>query len=399
MQCPACRVVYSNGLGLCPRCSTPAKLSIESTTLVEELAVTSPSVTDEASSDEALVEMASVETRPSSSILLEFPSHGRGSRPAWRKELGERVREIQERRAREAALEAAEVQMRLEAHPDEVETTLPLGLVPQPDQPALNPIVIAALKRIERAQKPAIATRPTSRRGASVAVARVAEEQYVVERRVVPQPTLAAPPELIPEARTSASPIETPRPRSLTVVQPKVIVNEAVTVDESVLKLTTKPTTVQAQVNSFSDIGEDFIPDEFYDDYAPLTSRFIAGVVDLGVIIFASSPFAAIIELTNGDWTDERVLASMAGIFGIVMFLYLTSSTVLSGRTWGMSLLSLRPVDVDSGLPPTTRQAVTRAIAYMLSLATFGLGLLYAAVDAEGRGLHDHVSGTTVVRE
>ena len=64
-----------------------------------------------------------------------------------------------------------------------------------------------------------------------------------------------------------------------------------------------------------------------------------------------------------------------------------------------MSLLSLRAVDVDTGLPPTTRQSVIRAIAYMLSLATFGLGLFYALVDAEGRGVHDHLSGTTVVRE
>jgi uncharacterized RDD family membrane protein YckC len=122
-------------------------------------------------------------------------------------------------------------------------------------------------------------------------------------------------------------------------------------------------------------------------------------VIDLLVVAFASSPFAAIIELTNGDWTDERVLASMAGIFVIIMFLYLITSTTIGGRTWGMSLLSLRAVDVDSGLPPTTKQSVTRAFVYMLSLATAGLGIFYALVDAENRGVHDHLSGTTVVRE
>jgi len=81
------------------------------------------------------------------------------------------------------------------------------------------------------------------------------------------------------------------------------------------------------------------------------------------------------------------------------MFLYLTTSTTIAGRTWGMSLLSLRAVDVDSGLPPTTKQSVTRAFTYMLSFAAFGLPVFYAIVDAERRSLHDHLSGTTVVRE
>ncbi|MBV9211851.1 MAG: RDD family protein, partial [Acidobacteria bacterium] len=117
------------------------------------------------------------------------------------------------------------------------------------------------------------------------------------------------------------------------------------------------------------------------------------------VVAFASSPFAAIIELTNGNWNDERVLASMGGILLIIMFLYLTTSTALAGRTWGMSLVGLRAVDVDNGLPPTTKQSVTRAVAYMISLAALGLGILYALFDAEGRTAHDHLSGTAVVRE
>jgi uncharacterized RDD family membrane protein YckC len=35
----------------------------------------------------------------------------------------------------------------------------------------------------------------------------------------------------------------------------------------------------------------------------------------------------------------------------------------------------------------------------MLSLATFGLGIIYALFDAEGRTAHDHLSGTIVVSE
>jgi uncharacterized RDD family membrane protein YckC len=81
------------------------------------------------------------------------------------------------------------------------------------------------------------------------------------------------------------------------------------------------------------------------------------------------------------------------------MFLYLTASTALAGRTWGMSLVSLRAVDADTGLPPTTKQSVARAILYVVSLIALGLGIIYALFDAEGRAVHDHLSGTAVIRE
>jgi uncharacterized RDD family membrane protein YckC len=50
-------------------------------------------------------------------------------------------------------------------------------------------------------------------------------------------------------------------------------------------------------------------------------------------------------------------------------------------------------------LPPTTKQSVGRAILYLLSLLTVGLGILYALFDVEGRTAHDHLSGTVVVKD
>ena len=52
-------------------------------------------------------EEATDHSKPRKSKLIEFPGANRNSIPEWRKELSERVREVQERRAREA-LEAAE---------------------------------------------------------------------------------------------------------------------------------------------------------------------------------------------------------------------------------------------------------------------------------------------------
>ena len=111
------------------------------------------------------------------------------------------------------------------------------------------------------------------------------------------------------------------------------------------------------------------------------------------------TPFAAIIELTSGNWHDPRVAASLGGIVLTIMFLYGTVSVAFSGRTWGMTLFGLRAVDWRTGLIPTTGQCARRALAYIISLATLGLPLLPALFDSEGRTAHDRLSRTVVVKE
>jgi uncharacterized RDD family membrane protein YckC len=324
--------------------------------------------------------------------------------------LSDRVREIQERRAREAARDAEEAERRRREQPP-LETNLApqLGLVPQPDAPPVNPIVAAALKRLERArqQPPPM---PRTRGGAAVAVARVAEEQY----QESPQPELVARPALAPQP----SPVAAPSKVTEKVATPKatemvrehglaVVTTQAFPSTETTPSNRPKHKSVAASVldeetltaPAETEVADPFLIEDLYDDRAALGARFAGGLIDLLVVAFASSPFAAIIELTNGNWMDWRVSASMGGIILLVMFLYLAAATAMTGRTWGMSLVSLRAVDADTGLLPTTRQAVLRALVYMVSLAAFGLGILYALFDAEGRTAHDHLSSTAVVRE
>jgi uncharacterized RDD family membrane protein YckC len=331
--------------------------------------------------DNENVPSAAATLAPPSSTLIEFPGAGRASLPQWRKELSERVRAIQERRAREAEETA---KRRLEQPVPEATPAPPLGLVPPPDAPPVNPIVAAALKRIERARQstPPMPRGRASMSGAAVAVAHVAEEQYHHDQQ--PEPVARPVQREHNLAVVTAQP--TPKTETLaTQTIPKRVVGTVV--DDEVLA-------------SLDDQEPDSaLLEELYDDRAPMVARFAGGFIDLLVVAFASSPFAAIIELTNGNWMDMRVSASMGGIIVVVMFLYLTASTAMTGRTWGMSLVSLRAVDADTGLLPTTRQAVLRALAYMVSLATLGLGILYALFDAEGRAAHDHLSSTAVVRE
>jgi len=360
-------------------------------------------VAEEALGDASAVGAAA----PVISTLIEFPGAGRSARPQWRKQLSERVREIQERRAREAE----EAARRPQPEPSTQAAAPQLGLVPQPDAPQINPLVAAALRRIERARQSYPPPAPRTRGGgggAATAVARVVEDEYQPESKAAPEQGQATVPALKPEkAPGEKSAEEAARERGLVVVpsvpQPSAsIAAEALGQKEKALVASRVAEQVvdDAALETFEAQSTEALTGvEPYDDRASLHKRLVAAIIDLLVVLFASSPFAAIIELTNGNWADMRVASSMGAILLVVMFLYLTASTALSGRTWGMSLVSVRPVDAATGLPPTTRQAVARAIFFMASLATAGLGLFYALFDAEGRAAHDHFSGTVVVRE
>ncbi|HEX8291820.1 MAG TPA: RDD family protein, partial [Pyrinomonadaceae bacterium] len=136
-----------------------------------------------------------------------------------------------------------------------------------------------------------------------------------------------------------------------------------------------------------------------YDDRAPRVKRVAAALVDLFAVALLCAPFAVAIHLTIGNWGDTRVSGSMGLIAALVMFLYHTCSVALAGRTPGMSMLALHAVDARKACVPTTGQCMRRAAAYILSLASGGLGLLYSLFDAEGRTVHDILSGTVVVRK
>lgn len=399
-----------------------------------------------------MTENSNVTTRgaqaPNSSTLIEFPGV---NRPAWRRELSERFREIQQKRAREADLEppaAAQSHTTLEdarasAKERAAESaSKQLGLVPTPDEPELNPLVAAALRRIERAR--ATAARPSSGRGqAATAAARVIEEQPVQEA----PPTVAPPPPLVvvqpkPTPRPEPPPAVMVEPAAAVMVaeetavpaavalmpEPKsaVVTLEVEAVAEPVMKTEVAEAAPELSVSAEADSQSGSrqprhisgVLDEFwlerqgiellpkveekeltYDDRAPRFKRMAAAFVDLLAVALLCAPFAAAIELSIGNWQDTRVSGSMALIGALVMFLYHTCSVALAGRTPGMRLGGLHAVDARKASVPTTGQCARRALVYMLSLATGGLGILYSLFDAEGRTVHDILSGTVVVRK
>lgn len=383
-----------------------------------------------------------------SSTLIEFPGV---NRPAWRRELSERFREIQQKRAREADFETRSVpdaagqsrttlddaRAAAKERAAESAASKQLGLVPPQDEPELNPLVAAALRRIERARTSTPAARQASGRGqAATAAARVVEEQPVQEAPVpvappppplvVVQPKLTPRPEPLPAARVAAEETEAHVAVAQTPATQTVLTREAEAVAEPVRKAEVAQTAAQTQASAEGESQPGArqprhisgVLDEFwlerqgiellpkveekeltYDDRAPRPKRLAAAFVDLLAVALLCAPFAVAIELSIGNWHDQRVWSSMGLIAALVMFLYHTCSVALAGRTPGMRLCALQTVDAHKASVPTTGQCARRAFVYMLSLAAGGLGILYALFDAEGRTVHDIISGTVVVRK
>lgn len=334
--------------------------------------------------------------------LIEFPSPTRQAIPEWRKELGERVREVQERRAREASLEG-------EAPPqltnDDVKAQRPLELLSKPSIPPANPLVAAALRRIERAHTPsqfsgntAVATAEDydEQPGFNLGLTDASEEAVVLadepstigeneiitppekthKLSVVSAPVITAGEDSVPTLWTLA-PHENPKP----TVKPKRLLRD----NDPVLNyLDSVPTTLMVET---AQVGS-----------APIFFRMVSAVMDFIVVCILAAPVVAMIKLTELQWQNPRVIAFAASTVLVAVFLYLTLSIALTGRTLAMRLFSLRVVDARTGLIPTGGQSAGRALFYIMSIAMAGLGLMYMFVDRERRTAHDRFTRTAVVR-
>lgn len=310
--------------------------------------------------------------------------------PEWRKELSERVREVQERRAREAAHEAAEV----ERQRAEVADNPPqLELLPPTEAPAMNPLVAAALKRIERAHQSASYETRAPRTSLATAVAYAPEREENIMNETVP-PTIQL------EFETEPPVVETPPPvekTHLVVVPPPSEPEVAKTEIPQLPKRLIRDDPNDPALNYLDSICRNVRVDDLASQSASAFRRVVSAVFDLIISALLTSPIAGALYLTgNLNFQDTRVLAVLGGSLVVMTFLYLTLTTALTGRTLGMRMLSLRVIDTKTGLIPTGGQSVGRSFFYLLSLGTV-VGILFALVSREGYTAHDRFTRTAVV--
>jgi uncharacterized RDD family membrane protein YckC len=310
---------------------------------------------------------------------------------------------VQERKAREASLEARVTDAEVAAQ----ESRSPLlELLPRSEAPPVNPLVVAALQRIERAN---VHTRYSGNAAVATLLAYDEQAEYGLEVRASIEDGSAV--SLREEPDYAVARPE--RTHNLAVVPPQVISEPAIPAAEPgevsvseeapVLEPTRKPKRLIGDLNDPALNYLDSIPvaicvDVAHRRSAPVFRRMFGAILDLAVVCLLSSPVVALVKLTDLKWQDSRTIGFAIGTFVVIAFLYLTISIAFTGRTLGMKLFSLRVVDARTGLIPTGGQSVARALLYILSLVPAGIALIYTLVDSERYAAHDRITRTAVVR-
>jgi uncharacterized RDD family membrane protein YckC len=388
MQCPSCGAISKKRSLKCAECGAfRNKSSVDPAKRF---------VSKQTDAVEALTPKSSVSTQPRS--LIEFPG-ARNTMPQWRKELGERVREVQERKLRESALESGAVES------NDVGKAPLLELLPQAEVSPLNPLVVAALARIERAHTPAHGGGGYSNFKGATAVAYAEQPDFSPEISSIGNVTSSSCSSELDAEPGSPQP---ERVHNLAVVpNPPAQVEsqlESIAVDEESSVPAQKPKRlIGGDVNDPALNYLDTIPtavnvDDFSKRIAPIHLRFVASVIDLVVVGLLSWVPLALAGLINLAWQDRRALILSIVTTVVVAFLYSTISTALTGRTLGMKLFSLRVIDARTRMLPTGSQSAGRAAVYILSVISTGIPLMYALIDRDKRAAHDRFTRTDVVR-
>ncbi|NNF00091.1 MAG: RDD family protein [Pyrinomonadaceae bacterium] len=172
---------------------------------------------------------------------------------------------------------------------------------------------------------------------------------------------------------------------------------EEVLTEIPVAKKTLETEIESESIEEIDDIATE--ESELIEDIAPFAVRFNSGIFDLIIGSFTSLILLAPFMLIGGSWFTVAGAFAFIATCAIVMFIYLTTTIGLFGKTFGMQLFSIEMIDINGEEYPTFHQAAVSSSVYLLSLAFGGIGFLTTLIDEEGRAVHDLVSATIVVKE
>ena len=134
---------------------------------------------------------------------------------------------------------------------------------------------------------------------------------------------------------------------------------------------------------------------------APFPLRCGALLIDYIALVSLVVLGTLVARMLGGGGRAAGSSAETAGIV-LAVLLALLNLVVLpgfTGLTLGKWATGLRIERNDGGHIGIGRALLRHFIGYPLSFALLGLGFLIAAVSVHGRGLHDIIAGTVVVRE
>jgi len=134
---------------------------------------------------------------------------------------------------------------------------------------------------------------------------------------------------------------------------------------------------------------------------APFPLRCGALLIDYIALISLVVLGTLIARMLGGGARAAGNSAETAGIMLALLMAMLNLGVLpgLTGLTLGKWATGLRIERNDGGKPGIGRALLRHFVGYPLSFALLGLGFIIAAVSVHGRGLHDMIAGTIVVRE
>ncbi len=407
MNCPVCDRLLAPTLSICPACGTMMNDTVReelqskitmgppSRIAVRTKGDTATTPTPRSRPVERIVTAGLVAPK-TSPTLVEFQNK-QPALPDWRLQMQNAVR--QRRSIQEPP-----------AQPTPAATAVAVAVQPEVEKTINDPRVNKALDRIQASRakftearppagsrKPQVTPaapmpRPAAKLGvvsAGAAAAPAPSRIQPVQRPklVVPaQPTKRVTNQLPPIESVEQLPVEKSAENKVEV---PIVPFEAAEIDRI---------RIHVSQDTAVDTASDNVSDDI-EDLAPFSMRFGAGLFDLIIGAFiamvAMSPFI----LAGGDWSTTGGILLFAGVWTVVLFLYMTACLGFVGKTIGMRLFSLELVDAFENEYPTLHQAAINSAVYLVTLPLVGAGFLTILYNEENRALHDLLSGTIQVKE
>lgn len=133
-------------------------------------------------------------------------------------------------------------------------------------------------------------------------------------------------------------------------------------------------------------------------EYASVSERFVALLIDYGIIFFPLQLLARIPIKMLGDELDWWSFSLILLVMNLIFVLYETIFSCGDRVTLGKSLVGIAVVKKDFSGPISFFQAFLRAIGYYISTLLFLCGFVLAFFDDKHRALHDFFAGSVVVQ-
>jgi uncharacterized RDD family membrane protein YckC len=117
----------------------------------------------------------------------------------------------------------------------------------------------------------------------------------------------------------------------------------------------------------------------------------IIGIPVIGLLLsrFAGNDGARLLN----DWVNNAgwLIAFLVAVSNVIIL------PLFSGQSLGKIITGLRVVNMDGSTPSLGSMAIRQTAGYLFTLLTFGVGLIIACLNTNGRALHDYVAGTMVI--